>query len=101
MMTTSEVAILIGIIVIGTIALVVMAFVVGMSMRSPLSIRVRISSICMLIGAAILSIKLGIDIHQGDNWVKSAALVAAAIGSAALVWFSGKRKMEQQSKHEI
>jgi protein-S-isoprenylcysteine O-methyltransferase Ste14 len=100
MMTNSEVAILIGVIFIGTVILVVTAFVVGMSMRSPLPVRVRVSTICMLVGAAILSIKLGIDIYQGDSWVQSALLVGAALASAALVWFSGKNKTESNPKHE-
>lgn len=99
-MTSNEVTLIIAMIVVGTLMLVATAFVVGMTIKSPLPVRVRVSVVGALISAAILTIPLCIHIYRGDSWIWSATLVGGAIASSALVWFAGKKKIEQQSKNE-
>ncbi|MBE5507601.1 hypothetical protein QMY57_25760 (plasmid) [Mycobacteroides abscessus subsp. abscessus] len=87
-------------IVVAIVFVVAAAIVVGMTMKSPLPVKVRVSSIGLLVCAAVMCIKLGIDIYQGDSWAKSAAIVGMFVASSALVWFAGKKKIEKQSSNE-
>lgn len=91
---------IIAAIVVGVILLIVVSIIVGMTWKSPMPVRIRVSSIGMLVCAALMCIRLGIDIYLGLSWTKSAGFVAMFIASSALVWFAGKKKIEQQSKNE-
>lgn len=87
-------------IVIGVIILVGMAVAVGISFRSSLSTRYRVSAVCFLVSAGLMCVRLGMDIYLGLSWTKSAAFVAMFVIFSGLVVFAGKKKIQQQSNNE-
>lgn len=85
-------------IVFGVILVVSGAIIVGMTWKSPLPARIKVSVIGLLVCAALMCIRLGIDIYLGLSWTKSALFVGMFVASSVLVFFAGKKKIEQQSK---